>query len=87
MLFRETTTIGVRIKAVARETLERTLVEVATAGGPVRIKVATRGDAVVNAAPEFEDCLRVARATGAPLKDVQAEAVAAWQAHRQTSRR
>jgi hypothetical protein len=87
ILFRETTTIGMRVKAVGRETLERTLVEVPTTGGPIRIKVATRGNAVVNAAPEFEDCLRVARATGAPLKDVQAEAVAAWQAHRQTSRR
>jgi hypothetical protein len=87
ILFRETTTIGMRINAVARETLERTLVEVATAGGPIRIKVATRGNAVVNAAPEFEDCLRVARATGAPLKDVQAEAVAAWRAHRHAPRR
>lgn len=78
ILFRDTTTIGVRVQSVARETLERRWVEVSTSGGPVRIKVAERGGVVLNAAPEFDDCLRIAEATGRPLKDVQAEALAAW---------
>jgi uncharacterized protein (DUF111 family) len=52
---------------------------VETSGGPVRIKIATRHGVVVNAMPEFEDCLRIAQATGAPVKAIQAEAVGkAW---------
>jgi hypothetical protein len=78
VLFRETTTIGVRIESVTRETLDRRWVEVATSAGPVRIKVAERAGVVLNAVPEFEDCLRISDATGRPLKDVQAEAFAAW---------
>jgi uncharacterized protein (DUF111 family) len=41
----------------------------------VRIKIATRHGVVVNAAPEFDDCLRIAQATGVPVKAIQAEAM------------
>jgi uncharacterized protein (DUF111 family) len=78
ILFRETTTIGVRFTRVARETLDRRWVEVAVTGGVVRVKVASRGAEVLNAAPEFDDCLRIATATGRPVKLVQAEAMQAW---------
>jgi uncharacterized protein (TIGR00299 family) protein len=78
VLFRETTTIGVRFTPVSRETLDREWVEVEITGGRVRIKVAGRHGETLNAAPEFEDCLRVAEATGRPLKLVQAEALRAW---------
>lgn len=74
-LFRETTTIGVRIERVERETLERRWETVETSGGPVRIKIATRHGVIVNAAPEFDDCLRIAQATNTPVKAVQAEAM------------
>ena len=47
-------------------------------GGTVRIKVATRNGEVVNASPEFDDCVRIATATGRPVKLVQAEALRAW---------
>ncbi len=78
ILFRETTTIGVRFSIVQRETLERRWVDVAVPGGSVRVKVAGRGGEVLNAAPEFEDCVRVAEATGRPVKAVQADALKAW---------
>lgn len=81
-LFRETTTIGVRVEGVARETLARRWDEVHVEGRPIRIKVATRGGAVLNAAAEFDDCLQAAKATGTPVKQVQAEAMAAWLAER-----
>jgi uncharacterized protein (TIGR00299 family) protein len=77
-IFRETTTIGVRLHVVDRETLERRWEEVEVAGGRVRIKVATRAGAVVNAVPEFEDCVNVSEKSGRPLKQVQADAVSAW---------
>jgi hypothetical protein len=79
VLFRETTTLGVRFEQVERDVLERRVVEVMTSGGPVRIKIGSRDGVDVNAAPEFEDCLRIARDTGRSLKDVQAEALAVWQ--------
>ena len=78
VLFRETTTIGVRGEQVWRETLDREWVDVTVAGGRVRIKVARRRGEIVNAVPEFDDCLRIADATGTPVKTVQAEATRAW---------
>jgi uncharacterized protein (TIGR00299 family) protein len=78
VLFRHTTTIGVRFETVARETLDRRWFDVETSGGIVRIKVAERAGVLLNAVPEFDDCLRIAEATGRPLKDVQAEALAEW---------
>jgi hypothetical protein len=80
LVFRETTTLGVRIERVARETLDRAWVDVTVEGGIVRIKIASRRGEVLNAAPEFDDCLRVATATGRPVKTVQAEALRAWSA-------
>jgi uncharacterized protein (TIGR00299 family) protein len=77
-LFRETTTIGVRFAEMQRETLGRRWVDVAVTGGSVRIKVSGRRGEVLNAAPEFDDCVRVATATGRALKDIQAEAMAVY---------
>ena len=78
LVFRETTTLGVRFQEMWREALDRTWVEVAVTGGTVRVKVATRRGEVVNAAPEFDDCLRIANETGRPVKVVQAEALRAY---------
>jgi uncharacterized protein (DUF111 family) len=44
----------------------------------VRIKVARRQGAMLNASPEFDDCVRVAAETGTPVKDVQAAAMKAF---------
>ena len=78
VVFRETTTIGIRHHEVLRERLEREVVLLETAFGPIRFKVARRGGAVVNASPEFDDCARAADERGAPVKDVQAAAAKAW---------
>ena len=78
VLFAESTTIGVRVTETGRERLDREVVTVESSIGPVRIKVARRGGAVVNAAPEFEDCTRLAAERGLPVKTVQALAAWAW---------
>jgi hypothetical protein len=78
IVFHETTTIGVRYHEVLRERLEREIVAVQTPLGTVRFKVARLGDTIVNAAPEFEDCLRIASERGVPVKDVQAGANKAY---------
>ena len=78
IVFRETTTIGVRFHGVERETLDREWREVAIDGGVVRMKLASRHGQVLNASPEFEDCLRLAGLTGQPVKAIQAAAMRAW---------
>jgi hypothetical protein len=78
IIFQETTTIGIRRHGVNRTTLDREFVEVETEYGKVKIKVSRLDGEVVNFAPEYEDCARIARERNVPLKRVQAEAVAAY---------
>lgn len=78
ILFRETTTIGVRYAHVARECLGREVITVATPWGPVRVKISRRNGSVMNAAPEFDDCVRLARDRDVPVKDVMASAQRAY---------
>ena len=78
ILFAETTTIGVRYQEMRRERLDREIVSVETPLGGIRFKVSGRHGKVLNAAPEFDDCARVAAERGLPLKDVQAAAMKAW---------
>jgi uncharacterized protein (TIGR00299 family) protein len=70
LLFEQTTTIGLRIHEARRKVLERELVSVETKFGVVRVKVARCEGKVLNVAPEYEDCQRVAREKGVPLKEV-----------------
>jgi uncharacterized protein (DUF111 family) len=78
IMFRETTTIGVRYSEVARECLDRETTTVETPFGPVRFKVARRGGDILNAAPEFDDCVHLARQHGRPIKEIQAAAIRAF---------
>jgi uncharacterized protein (TIGR00299 family) protein len=81
-ILRETTTIGVRYAARERTVLARSTQQVETPYGPIPVKVATDGDAVWNAAPEFEACAAAARKHGVPVKRVFAAAFAAFEALR-----
>jgi len=78
LVFSETTSIGLRYREMTRECLERETVTVDTPFGPLTMKVARRNGQVLNASPEFDDCARVARDRGVPLKDVQAAALKAY---------
>ncbi|HMF93989.1 MAG TPA: nickel pincer cofactor biosynthesis protein LarC [Vicinamibacterales bacterium] len=78
VIFSETTTIGLRHYDVDRECLQRELVTIETPIGPVRFKVARHNGRVVNATPEFDDCVALARANQVSVKDVQAIAIAAY---------
>ena len=74
LLFTESTTIGVRFLAAERRVLDRAQVSVQTDYGPVRVKVSRLEGQVMNFAPEYEDCRRIAREQRVPLKRVLAEA-------------
>ena len=71
IVFQESTTIGLRFREMQRECLDRETVVIDTPLGPVRFKVARRDGTVMNAAPEFDDCVRLAAEHGRPVKDVQ----------------
>jgi uncharacterized protein (DUF111 family) len=81
IIFRETTTLGLRYHEVFRECLARERVSVETPWGAVRIKVARQGDAIMNAAPEFDDCVRLATEHQRAVKEVQAAAMRAFWQH------
>ena len=72
----ETTTIGVRYHQVERRKLERSITTVSTPYGPVRVKVSWF-DGQRRAAPEYEDCARLARQQRVPIQAVYAAARAA----------
>jgi uncharacterized protein (DUF111 family) len=78
LLFRETTTLGVRRQEWDRTVLERETATVETAYGPIRVKIGRRAGRVYNAWPEFEDCQRAATEKKVAVKQVLAEALAAW---------
>jgi pyridinium-3,5-bisthiocarboxylic acid mononucleotide nickel chelatase len=78
VIFRETTTIGLRYHDVERECLQREIVSVETPLGAIRFKLARRDGRIVNATPEFEDCARLAAANNLPVKEVQAMAIQAY---------
>jgi len=78
LLFRETTTLGIRRREEERVILERAFVTVETAYGKIRMKVASAGGETLNAMPEYEDCRRAAREHDAPLRAVMDAARTAW---------
>jgi pyridinium-3,5-bisthiocarboxylic acid mononucleotide nickel chelatase len=70
LIMRETTTLGVRRRAVERHICEREIITVTTPLGAVRVKRKRWQGEDLGAAPEYEDCARLAREHGVPLREV-----------------
>lgn len=70
IIFHETTTLGIRKYLVDRNILERSSKKVETPYGEIRIKLAKKDHKIIKAAPEYEDCRRIANENNIPLKDV-----------------
>jgi len=77
LLFRDSTTIGVRYEELSRTCLERAIEEVQTPYGVVHFKVARQHGHELNASPEFDDCERLAAEHGLSIKTIQAAAIQA----------
>lgn len=69
-LLRHSTTLGVRMSTAQRVTAQRRIIEVSTRFGSAHAKVKELGGKPVDVAPEYEDCRRISRETGADLRDV-----------------
>jgi pyridinium-3,5-bisthiocarboxylic acid mononucleotide nickel chelatase len=78
LLFRETSTLGIRLREESRVLLARESQPVETEFGVVRVKIGALQGEELNAAPEFEDCRRAAAAFDVPVKTVMQAVMAAW---------
>lgn len=77
LMLRETSAFGVRRTTAARRKLQREFVAVQTPFGEVAVKLGRLNGVVVQAAPEYESCRKVAAAAEVPLKQVYAAALKA----------
>jgi uncharacterized protein (DUF111 family) len=74
LVFAETSTLGLRVYPAERRVQARSIVEVSTPHGKVRVKVSADG----RYAPEYEDCRRLALESGVPLQQIIAAANIAY---------
>jgi uncharacterized protein (TIGR00299 family) protein len=74
IIFRETTTFGIRAYEVERRKLARESVTVRTEFGEVSVKLGRLGGDLVTVSPEYEDCRKLASRHGVALKDVYEKA-------------
>ncbi len=75
IIFRETTTLGIRQMIQKRSILDREIKTVKTQYGEVRVKIASQGKGenktIINLHPEYEDCATIAREFNQPLTTIQ----------------
>jgi uncharacterized protein (DUF111 family) len=76
LVLRETPTLGVRTRPVERYVARRESVTLESELGAISVKLKWVGDAVVGAAPEYDDCRRIALERGLPFQEVYQRAVA-----------
>lgn len=73
VIFRETTTIGVRFYHADRRVLQREIKSIDTRFGKMSVKVSRSGDEIIRVSPEYKECLEIAKKKGIPLLDVMKE--------------
>lgn len=78
VLFRETTTFGVRRYPVERSKLAREFRKVSTEYGEVSVKIGSRQGQVLTISPEYEDCRRMALEKNVPIRLVIQSAIRAF---------
>ena len=85
LLFRETSTLGVRTRTEQRRVLDRAHSTVITPYGEIRIKTAALDGVIIHAQPEYEDCHARAIEHRVPIKQVIDAAMQAWSQQTQGS--
>ena len=73
IIFGETTTLGLRIYPASRRKLGREIKTIKTKYGSARVKISKLSNQVKNIMPEYEDCAKIAKSKGIPLKKVYEE--------------
>jgi len=82
IIFRETTTLGIRERNQSRSILNREIQSVNTQYGNIKLKIASWGEGehqeIINVQPEYEDCAVLARQHNIPWREIAQVAIAAW---------
>lgn len=80
IIFKETTTLGIRRTLQERRILEREINYIETHYGTVRVKIARGGPTqpILNVQPEYEDCVTIAQTHDIPWREVHRLALEAW---------
>ena len=79
LIFKESTTFGVRYYRVDRDILKRSFEDVDTVYGKVRIKVGYRNNELSSASPEMDDCIKISEETGKSVEVIYRAALVAWE--------
>ncbi|MCJ7715893.1 MAG: nickel pincer cofactor biosynthesis protein LarC [Anaerolineales bacterium] len=79
ILFRETTTLGIKHYLIDRFALPRTVREIDTPYGKVRVKIAESSPDIKKVSPEYEDCRKLAIEKGIPISLVYQEIIRSYQ--------
>ncbi len=74
-VLKETSSLGLRYYPVKRKIASRRFIDTELTYGNIAVKIATYNEEMVNIAPEYEDCRKIADKTGKPLKKVMQEAI------------
>jgi pyridinium-3,5-bisthiocarboxylic acid mononucleotide nickel chelatase len=82
IIFKETSTIGIRRQQQTRSILPREMQSVTTKYGTVRVKVARNNlvgdDRIINVQPEYDDCAAIAQAHQIPWREIHQLTLMAW---------
>ncbi len=70
IIFTETSTLGIRIERVHRQKLRREIVNITIPHGKVKVKIGYLDHRIASIAPEYEDCARIAKESGIPIKEI-----------------
>lgn len=70
LIFKESTTLGIRYKKMEREALEREIIDVKTQYGKVPLKLGKLNGKVLQASFEFEELKKISRGEKIPLKEL-----------------
>ncbi len=73
IIFKETTSLGLRVQEIGRIKVERKIKEIKTRFGKSHVKIAFDGKEILGINPEYEDCKKIAIKKGIPLKRVLEE--------------
>ena len=79
--FKQTSTLGIRVRQLDRLVADRETITVKTEYGPVRVKLRKIEDTVTQTAPEYDDCARIASQNGVALRQVMETAKKAASVH------
>lgn len=78
ILFRETTTLGIRVQAMDRVSLSREMHQVNTPFGQVSVKVSHLPGGEIKISPEYEECRLLALKTNVPLREIYQAAISGY---------